>query len=111
MSNPWDRAVAEAAEEPPANATAALAEEVGYLWSDLDEAKRHAINGHWSMQCDWLVTRIVRLTRLAGPTSWGEIPITLLLDGTYQGILAAADIAFDEPDMAEVRAVDAQSRS
>lgn len=69
---------------------------------------RCALRGNWSMACDWAVERIVTLSRLAGATPWDEVSVTLLLDGTYQGVLSAAGIPFEPPDMTEVRAVDAE---
>lgn len=55
-------------------------------WHDLQSARRDAINGRWSMACDGQVTRIVGLTRLIGPLSWGNVPVDLLLDGVYERI-------------------------
>lgn len=101
----WDDAVAEALQDAPADLTEAARYELRCLWGDLDQARRYAINGVWSMQCDGLVARIVTLSRLAGPTNWGDIQVNLLQDGTYQGILQAAGISFDPPDMAEVARV------
>src|SRR5687768_6685865 len=55
-------------------------------WSDLEEARRNAINGRWSMACDGQVARIVGLTRLVGPTGWEHIPVPLIIDGVYERI-------------------------
>ena len=58
------------------------------------------------MHCDWLTTRIVILSRLAGVTSWEEVPTDLLLDGTYAGICAAAGLdPGPQPDPAQIRAL------
>ena len=63
-----------------------LAEELSYLWTDLQAARRSAINGNWSMQCDWVEERIKTITPLVGPTSWTELDIQLIEDGVYQRI-------------------------
>ena len=101
MAN-WDNAVAEALEDAPADLAAAVRAELEHLWSDLDHERSYAYNGVWSVGCDGRVTRIVALSRLAGATRWGAIPVSLLQDGTYQGILNAAGIPFEPPDMAQV---------
>jgi len=86
----WDAAVAVAGEEPPANLSAAVAEELIALWSDLSEALHRAAGRCWSLECGGLVVRIVMLSRLAGATPWQHVPAWLLADGTYQGILRSA---------------------
>ena len=53
-------------------------------WSDLQEARRNAIDGKWSIACDGYVSRIVGLTRLVGPTPWEQISVDLILDGVYE---------------------------
>lgn len=55
-------------------------------WSDLEEARRNAINGRWSMACDGQVARIVGLTKLVGPIGWETVPVPLILDGVYERI-------------------------
>jgi hypothetical protein len=110
MSEPWDAAVRDAGEDPPADLAAAVAEELRCLWSDLGQARRRAIKGAWSLECDWLVTRIVQLTRLTEATPWGQIPIPTLLDGTYQGVLRSAGIAFAPPDMQEIAELARESK-
>ena len=90
MGERWDAAVAVAGEEPPANLSAAVAEELIALWSDLSEALHRAAGRCWSLECDGLVVRIVMLSRLAGATPWQHVPAWLLADGTYQGILRSA---------------------
>ncbi len=110
MSGPWDRAIADAAEDSPAGLLSAARAELCDLWYDLGNARRAAINGSWSMQCDNVVVRIVHLSRLAGVTPWQQIPIPSLLDGTYQGVLSAAGLEFEPPDMDEVRRLEAVTR-
>jgi hypothetical protein len=102
---PWDHAVADAAEEPGTSWQQVVAEEVDALWADLGDAYSAALNGMWSMQCDGLVTRIVRLTRLGHVTPGGGTTFALLLNGIYAGILTTAGIAFDPPDMDEMAAL------
>jgi hypothetical protein len=92
----WAAAVAAAAEDPPADLRAAVAEELVALWSDLGEALRRA-GRSWSVECDGMVVRIVMLSRLSGPTSWEWIPESLLASGVYQGILRTAGITFTQP--------------
>jgi hypothetical protein len=92
----WDAAVAVAAEDPPADLRAAVAEELVALWSDLGQALLRA-GRSWSVECDGLVVRIVMLSRLGGATSWEWIPESLLASGIYHGILRSADIAFIQP--------------
>jgi hypothetical protein len=55
-------------------------------WVDLREARDSAIGGTWSMKCDWAVQSIIGLTRLVGPVGWGEVPVSLILDGVYERI-------------------------
>jgi hypothetical protein len=93
----WAAAVAVAAENPPADLRAAVAEELVALWSDLGQALRQA-GRSWSVECDGLVVRIVMLSRLGGgATSWEWIPESLLASGIYHGILRSADIPFIQP--------------
>jgi hypothetical protein len=103
VSEKWARAVLEAGEDAPADLAEAARDELVSLWTDLDHAVHYAYRGGWSMGCEWITRRIVRLSRLAGATPWGQIPIPLLLDGTYQGILTAAGIAFEEPGADDMR--------
>jgi hypothetical protein len=79
-----------------------LRDELADLWSDLSDARGKAANREWSMQCDWLTGRIVRLSRLTGATPWKKIPCDLLLDGIYTGIMDQAGVPFDRPDLDEV---------
>jgi len=55
-------------------------------WSDLQSARRSALNGRWSMECDAMVCRIIGLTRLVGPLSWEQVDVDLILDGVYERI-------------------------
>jgi hypothetical protein len=105
MGHCWAAAVAAAGEQPPADLSAAVAEELVALWSDLGEAMRRAGSRCWSVECDGLVVRIVMLSRLSGATSWQWIPAPLLAGGVYQGILQSAGIAFTAPDPAEIHGV------
>jgi hypothetical protein len=97
----WDTAVAAAAEEPPADLSAAVEEELIALWNDLGDALRRAAGACWSAECDGLVVRIVMLSRLTTATSWPWIPAPLLANGTYEGILKTAGIAFTPPPSRE----------
>lgn len=58
-------------------------------WANLQSARRSALNGVWSMECDSAVHRIVGLTRLTEPVSWRDVPVDLILDGVYEQIHAA----------------------
>ncbi len=55
-------------------------------WGELQEARRQALNGRWSMNCDSLVDRIVGLTSLVGPEPWESVQVDLILDGLYEAI-------------------------
>jgi hypothetical protein len=105
MSEKWADAVREAGEDPPADLGAAVREELACLWTDLDQAVHYALRGGWSMGCDWVTARIVRLPRIAGATPWEQVPIPLVLDGTWQGILAASGITCEPPGPDGVRAM------
>lgn len=76
----------------------ALREELSCLWTDLQTARREAINGTWSMHCDWIEGRIKTITPLVGPTPWTELDIQLIEDGLYQRIHAEIGVAapYDE---------------
>jgi hypothetical protein len=74
---------------------AALTEELSCLWTDLQTARRDAINGRWSMHCDWIEGRIKTITPLVGPTPWTELDIQLIEDGVYQRI--HEEIGVDAP--------------
>jgi hypothetical protein len=102
----WDAAIAAAAEQPPADLRAAVAEELIALWSDLGEAVRRAGRWSWSVECDGLVVRIVMLSRLTKATPWQWVPVVLLTSGVYQGILQSAGLTFTPPCPDEITRVD-----
>lgn len=82
-----DEAVAQAnGDDEYATPDSALRWLLDMAWHDLQEARRNAINGKWSMSCDGQVSRIVGLTRLVGPMSWETCPVDLILDGVYERI-------------------------
>jgi hypothetical protein len=64
----------------------ALAEELAYLWTDLQSARRSALKDKWSVGCDWFEERIKAITPLVGPTPWDKLDIELIEDGVYQRI-------------------------
>lgn len=64
----------------------ALAEELSYLWTDLQSARHDALNGSWSVGCEWFEGRIKAITPLVGPTPWEKLDIQLIEDGVYQRI-------------------------
>jgi hypothetical protein len=53
-------------------------------WCDLQDARRRAIDGVWSIECETVVARIVGLTRLVDPQRWESVPVELILDGLYE---------------------------
>lgn len=81
--------------------------EIEYLWSDLERAIRRACNGHWSAECDYLTERIIMLSSLVGAAPWEKIPLSLLRNGIYQGIMTAAGLEYAPPDMEEVARISA----
>jgi len=82
-----DEAVTSAAEAAEyATGDSALRWLLGCAWHDLQDARRRAINGHWSIECNHQVSRIVGLTRLVGPQPWGAVPVDLIIDGVYERI-------------------------
>lgn len=82
---------------------AVLRDELSYLWTDLNTARQQAINGQWSMHCDWIVERIKTITSLVGPTPWQDMEIKLIEDGVYQRV--HEELGVDAPvDMDGVRA-------
>lgn len=105
LSPPWQRAVAEAAEDDaPGSLGDAAREELANLWTDLDQAVHYANDGRWSMGCDNVTRRIIALSRVAGSVPWQEVPWPLLASGTYQGILADAGIEHTEPAESDIAA-------
>jgi hypothetical protein len=91
--HPWDRAVADADADAGTTLEQVCRDELINLWSDLASARSHAINGVWSMQCNWITERIIVLTRHVGLTPKDQVPTTLSADGTYDGIVQAAKLA------------------
>lgn len=89
------------AELPPGVAEA-IREELVCLWGDLDEARRAAFNGTWSIRCANLADRIHALTRIVGPVPWGETSFDLVLAGVYEGVHAEIGVRVEVP-MDEVR--------
>jgi hypothetical protein len=88
-----DKAVALAsADEEYASAKSALRWLLVLAWHDLQDERRQASNGRWSVACDGQVARIVGLTRLVGPLPWEEVSVDLILDGVYERIHEAAGI-------------------
>ena len=85
----------------------AVRDELVSLWADLDTAIRHAVDGQWSMQCDWVTDRIKQLTQLVGPTPWEQVQISLLEGGIYQRIHAELGVCgeVDMARVAEIRAI------
>lgn len=88
-----------------ADLTQAVTDELEYLWNDLDNAMRYAINGTWSIQCDELADRIKTLTQLVGPTHWESVQIRLLENGVYQRIHDELGVEIEPPDMQAVREI------
>lgn len=80
----------------------AVREELAMLWDDLEIA--HSRRRVWSIHCMDLAERIQHLTKLVGPTAWGEVPWTLLADGIYQRVLAEIGIEAGVP-LEKVRAM------
>lgn len=58
--------------------TECLQQEQIALWTDLPEAVRRALNGHWSMECDWIVERIILIARLVGISAADDLPERML---------------------------------
>lgn len=84
----------------------ALTEELSWLWTDLQSARRDALDGKWSTGCEWFEGRIKTVTPLVGPTPWEKLPIELIEDGVYQRIHQELGIAapFDEEGVRKHRA-------
>jgi hypothetical protein len=92
MDEPWAKVADVGPEDMPGDLWEACADECEALWGDLSIARREAYNQNqrWSVHCDWLTERIVILSRMAGITDWDHVPVDLVLDGTYEGILRTA---------------------
>lgn len=57
------------------------------LWDQLIDARRSSRSGVWSIACDGIVHRVAWLTKLTQkPTGWGDVPVELVLDGTFEAI-------------------------
>ena len=89
----------------PTDVAAAARIELVNLWSDLDEARRRALNGIWSMQCSNVAYRIVMLSRVVGACPWGEVGVTVLLDGLYERLHQEAGVEYGPIDWERVREV------
>ncbi|MEQ7008355.1 hypothetical protein ABN028_19460 [Actinopolymorpha sp. B17G11] len=81
--------------------------ELASLWDDLEHARRYAMSpGTWTLQCNDLTRRIVRMTIATGrPTHWSRIQIGLLEEGVYQAIMEPTGMPYEAPDMARVAEV------
>lgn len=64
-----------------AELAAGLRWELVLLWSDMAEARRAAHKGCWSVGCEAIAERIQDITRLVGPVSCREVPMTLFRAG------------------------------
>ena len=65
-------------------------DEQEYLWSDLDDAIRQALNGVWSMQAANVLIRLTRLVKIIGPADPKSVPWTMLAGGLYRIVLDLA---------------------
>lgn len=82
-----------------------VAFELRCLWNDLDQAIRSAADGRWSVRCDNVVERIVRLTRHLGrPAPAREVPMTLLAHGVYRQVHEAMGVEAPVTDEEMARA-------
>jgi hypothetical protein len=90
--------------QPPsiATLTEAVQEELVQLWGDLDYACRTARNGSWSVLCDNLAERIVTLSRLVGPTPWGQVSLETVQSGVYERVYREAGIKVPPVDRVQV---------
>lgn len=73
----------------------AMRDELDALWYDLHVARRDAMNGQWSINCDGLAERIRIFTGLVGPTPWEQIQLPLLETGVYQRLHAEWGVQAD----------------
>jgi hypothetical protein len=76
-------------------------------WSDLQDQRRRAMNGVWSIACDNAVSHILGLTKLIGPIGWEQVQVDLILDGVYERIheLAGTPTPLTEADRRRAREV------
>jgi len=91
-------------QEEYATADAALRHLLACAWNELQNARRSALNGSWSMQCDFAVHKIMGLTDLVGPIDWGEVQVDLILDGMYERIHERAGYPTPLTDLDRARA-------
>lgn len=80
------------------------------LWTDLNEAQQSANDRVWSMRCNGLVYRIVRLSRLVGACPYGEVPVTTVVNGVYEEVHRQAGIPYEPIDWPAMRELDDQIR-
>lgn len=76
----------------------AMRAELVALWSDMTLARASAYNGCWSGRCVNLAERIVRLSRLAGPTHWKNVDVAVLREGVYERVYDEAGITYEPVD-------------
>ena len=76
-----------------------LAKEQDYLWQDLNNDLRMAINGYWSMAADSRVYRIVQIAKLVGVTPPGSIQVPLLKWGIYKAVCDRLDVTYEQEDL------------
>lgn len=83
------------------NTEEAVTDELYRLWGDLEGARRNALNGRWSIDCDDLTMRIVKLSLASGiHIPWERIGYGLLTRGIWQGIMKSigANVPMPTPD-------------
>ncbi len=84
-------------DDRPATLHDAVVAEQVQLWGDLEEARRTAIAGAWSIRCESVAYRIQSLALLAGPTPWDEVSVVLLRHGVYARVLT--EVGIDVPEI------------
>jgi hypothetical protein len=98
--------------EPPGTLEDAARDELVALWSDLADAQEHALDGQWSIGCEWITARIARLSRLVGPVDWQAVGMSTVLDGTFVAVSDAIGVPYAKPtdaDLEHCRALIARS--
>lgn len=55
-----------------------------YLWGDLQEARRRAIGGCISIQCEGILNRIRQTNEFVGPVHWANISFSDIQNGNYR---------------------------
>lgn len=89
--------------DEPATLEQTAYDELTRLWGDLHQALTSARNGEWSIGCDAITRRIVRLTRALGRAArWQDVQIGLLENGVYQRLHDLMGVEVEPPDMAVV---------